>query len=269
MEDPSRIFFEESNLEYPIFSELFPEKILTSGEYQAHYAQNIYELELIKKLRFNVFRQELQDDPAENGVDEDEYDMFCHHIMVTHIPSQKLVGTYRLQTNDMANNHIGFYSNQEFQLEKIPKHILNESIELGRACVNKEHRNGRVLKLLLKGLGIYLTWNKKRYAFGCSSIFSQDMNIANAALSYFKEEGCLDSNIFVDARSKYKCIQNTNLEKDLSVEIPKLLKMYILLFNAKICSQPAIDKDFKTIDFLTLCDVRDLNERVFNTYCKI
>jgi putative hemolysin len=42
---------------------------------------------------------------------------------------------------------------------------------------------------------------------------------------------------------------------------PKLLRAYLTI-GAKICSQPAIDWEFKTIDFLTLCDLQALHPRV-------
>ncbi len=37
--------------------------------------------------------------------------------------------------------------------------------------------------------------------------------------------------------------------------MPKLLRAYLSL-GAKICGPPALDREFKTIDFLTLLDLR-------------
>ena len=42
-----------------------------------------------------------------------------------------------------------------------------------------------------------------------------------------------------------------------SVKIPKLLRAYLSL-GAKISGPPAIDREFKTIDFLTILDLREL-----------
>jgi putative hemolysin len=41
------------------------------------------------------------------------------------------------------------------------------------------------------------------------------------------------------------------------VKIPKLLRAYLAL-GAKICGPPALDREFKTIDFLTLLDLETL-----------
>jgi putative hemolysin len=43
-----------------------------------------------------------------------------------------------------------------------------------------------------------------------------------------------------------------------SVKIPKLLRAYLSL-GAKICGPPALDREFKTIDFLTLLDLRAMD----------
>ncbi len=45
------------------------------------------------------------------------------------------------------------------------------------------------------------------------------------------------------------------------VRAPKLLRAYLTI-GAKICSEPAIDREFKTIDFLTLLDLQTLHPRV-------
>jgi putative hemolysin len=42
---------------------------------------------------------------------------------------------------------------------------------------------------------------------------------------------------------------------------PKLLRAYLSI-GAKICSEPAIDREFKTIDFLTILDLQTLHPRV-------
>ena len=39
-----------------------------------------------------------------------------------------------------------------------------------------------------------------------------------------------------------------------TVQIPKLLRAYLAL-GAKICGPPALDRQFQTIDFLTLLDL--------------
>jgi putative hemolysin len=57
----------------------------------------------------------------------------------------------------------------------------------------------------------------------------------------------------------------TQLGHPASVPVPKLLRAYLSL-GAKICGPPALDREFKTIDFLTLIDLRALPETVRNHF---
>jgi putative hemolysin len=50
--------------------------------------------------------------------------------------------------------------------------------------------------------------------------------------------------------------------------MPKLLRAYLAV-GAKICGPPAIDREFKTIDFLTLMDLETLHPRVYARFMKI
>jgi putative hemolysin len=50
-------------------------------------------------------------------------------------------------------------------------------------------------------------------------------------------------------------------------KIPRLLTAY-LSFGAKICGQPAIDREFRTIDFFTLLDLEALPEETVNRFLK-
>jgi len=43
-----------------------------------------------------------------------------------------------------------------------------------------------------------------------------------------------------------------------ALQIPKLLRAYLTL-GAKICGPPALDRQFKTIDFLTLLDLNNMS----------
>jgi putative hemolysin len=48
---------------------------------------------------------------------------------------------------------------------------------------------------------------------------------------------------------------------DASDKIREPLRTYLTV-GAKICGPPAIDREFKTIDFLTLMDLKTLDPRV-------
>jgi putative hemolysin len=47
---------------------------------------------------------------------------------------------------------------------------------------------------------------------------------------------------------------------DRTVEIPPLFKVYLDM-GAKVCSEPAIDREFGVVDFLIVLDVERLSDR--------
>ena len=242
--------------DYPIFKQNIPKKVITAGHYQLQFAVNHSELEEVQMLRYAVFHAQNADD---QGIDSDHYDTVFHHSLVRDMRSNQLVGTYRMQTIEMAQANYGFYSNQEYCLNDFPDEVLVNSVEIGRACVDSEHRNGHVLRLLWRSLGTYLTWNNKRYLFGCSSLFSQSTDEAYSVLDYLERKGHTHPSIWVNTRSKYSCKRPERLNCP-HFDIPKLLRVYMTL-GAKVCSPPAIDKEFESIDYLTLFDLGGLKKQ--------
>jgi putative hemolysin len=47
--------------------------------------------------------------------------------------------------------------------------------------------------------------------------------------------------------------------------IPQLFRTY-LRYNAKVCGEPMIDRQFGTVDFFMLLDVQQLSPAVFDAY---
>src|SRR5262249_17668049 len=133
----------------------------------------------------------------ESGRDEDAFDPLCHHLMVEDATTGRLVGTYRLMTSSMAARGRGFYSAEEFYLGLLPDEVLDQSVEVGRACIHSASRNRKVLFLLWKGLAAYMTWNRKRFLFGCCSLTSQDAAVGIQALATLAAQGAVDDHLRV------------------------------------------------------------------------
>ena len=230
------------------------------GPYVVRFARTGAELDAALRLRFEVFNLELEEGleaSFSTGRDRDAFDATCHHLMIFHDESNEAVGTYRLQTSEIAS--AGFYSAAEFDLSRLPAGVVGQSVELGRACIAREHRCPQVLFLLWKGLGAYLRLTRKRYLFGCCSLTSQDPREGEAVLSLLEEGGHLHRDFFVPPQPGYACrAESMTGGGEVTAEIPRLFRTY-LRFGAKACGPPAIDRLFKTIDFFVIFDLADLD----------
>ena len=246
------------------FNALIPNLQIGVGSYVARFARTREELLAALKLRFEVFNLELGEGLHTSfltGRDTDEFDEQCHHLIVLDTGNQdRVVGTYRMQTRDMARAKRGFYSNVEFELLKLPLEVLSDSIELGRACIAQDHRNTAVLFLLWRGLAAYLIHNRKRYLFGCCSLTSQDPLDGVRVMRLLESTGKIDRSFKVTTRPGFECEVEEDALVDREVRLPKLFQTYIR-YGAKVCSGPALDRRFKTIDFLVLFDVKTMNEQ--------
>jgi putative hemolysin len=66
----------------------------------------------------------------------------------------------------MACGPDGLYTATEYDLAAMPDEILRQSVEVGRACIAREHRGRQVLYLLWRGLALYMAHHRLRYLFG-------------------------------------------------------------------------------------------------------
>jgi putative hemolysin len=122
-----------------------------------------------------------------------------------------------------------------------------------------------VLLLLWQGLGAYANLHAKRYLFGCCSITSQDPAEGLRTLEHLRRTGRLHPELQVAARPGWECAPpgvGGPAAGWEAVKLPKLFRTY-LRYGARVCSGPALDREFKTIDFLALLDLRELDpERI-------
>ncbi len=225
--------------------------------YAIRLAQNARDIGAAQILRFQVFNLELHEGLAQSyatGRDEDPFDAVCQHLVVEHLPSASIVGTYRLQTGPNAAAHLGYYCAQEFALA-VFEPLRAELVELGRACVHPQHRNLVVLGLLWKGIAEYARQHGARYLFGCSSLTSQTPAVGASAYADLCRQHLAPLPWRVNPLPSCACPLHELATEP--VKIPKLLRAYLSL-GATICGPPALDQAFKTIDFLTLLDLQAL-----------
>lgn len=238
-------------------------KEVSDGRYVARMARTPADLEAVLRLRYEVFYTELgRGDAPAGGLDLDEYDLRCDHILVTERATGRVVGTYRLNTIEGAGDASGFYAHGEFSIEDLPPRVIKRAVELGRACIARDHRNTRVLFLLWRVLARFLEKNRKRYLFGCCSIFTQDGVTAARILRRLERDGRVHETISVSPRPEKACLPADPVPADETeeIELPALVNIYLRI-GAKICGEPAIDREFGTIDYFVLFDLAGISRK--------
>jgi putative hemolysin len=246
-------------------------------------AESVEDRNAVCRLRFRVFNIELNEGLSSSyltGLDTDQFDLFCEHLLVEDKlesnPARRVVGTYRMQSGATAARNLGYYSELEFDFA--PYEALRADIlELGRASIDREHRTPEVLTLLWRGIAQYANDMGLRYLVGCSSLTSKDpvegwrvyRQLDRYRVSPEFETAptaayaCPSEQEGAQAQPS-PCQQDPSMETD-TPKVPKLLKTYLTL-GARICGAPAWDREFGTIDFLTLLDLKLLSPSARNRF---
>ncbi|MDO4642193.1 MAG: GNAT family N-acyltransferase [Neisseria sp.] len=228
-----------------------------------HLAETQQEIEAAQRLRYQVFGKELGADiKAVEGRDIDKYDEHCHHLLAFNDATGEVIGCYRLLTEAGAKAVGSWYSANEFDLSPLQP-IMSQTVELGRACIHPDYRNGGLIMLLWSGLVKFMKDYNLRFMIGCGSISTLDGGHDAAGLYYAlkgkylaPEQWCVKS---------LNPLKWENLTPTPQPECPPLIKGY-LKAGAWFCGEPCVDEAFNCADILILMDINHLSDRYLQRF---
>ena len=218
----------------------------------------------VLKLRHEIFIREWQGREKESGLDLEPSDFAGDHLLIIRESDNMIVGTYRLLCSKFVER---FYSEDEFEMSDFLR-WPSVKLELGRACIHHEFRNGITIDLLWKGLAQYILASEARYLFGCSSVKTSDARLIEALYVELHGRDQWRRDFQIAPTPKYrldgfefKTERSANFEgKKLREMLPPLLRSY-LHAGAAVFGEPAYDREFACVDLLTILDLQSLNRR--------
>lgn len=229
------------------------------SRFEVRFARTPAEVIETQKLRYRIFAGELGAaiDSGTAGLDHDQYDPFCRHLMVCAADTGEVVACTRILTGERAPAAGGFYSASEFDLAMLDS-LPGRVMEIGRTCVAPEYRSGAVIATLWQGIASTIVNDGYDYLFGCASIDLRDGGAsAHAILEQIRSQHMAPSYQHVRPYIPLPAADRRATEK---VRMPPLLKAYLSL-GAKACGEAYWDRDFNCADVFMLLNVSDLNPR--------
>ena len=196
--------------------------------------------------------------------DSDEYDKFCDHLVVIDksVADDFVVGTYRLLLKPKFLARQRFYSESEFDISNLLDGNKSTLLEAGRSCVHEQYRDGRIIRLLWRGLATYIVNNRVDLIFGCASFPSSNYKLFIKQLSYLyhyhKTPKSLSTRPVKNLRANFN-IMNKNkidIEKEFR-NLPPLIKAYIRV-GAWIGPGAIVDSKFDTTDVLIVLNSKKI-----------
>ena len=257
------------------------------GSLEVRLASKRREIRLAQRLRYQVFYEEMSAVPSFTAElrrrDEDPYDAVCDHLLVVDetpyaaseawsgLKRQRVVGTYRVLRQDIAERTLGFYTQSEYNIAPLlasrPRHRF---MELGRSCVLEQYRNKRTVELLWHGLWTYIREHKIDVMVGCASLPGTDPDQHAMALSFLHHHAM--------APSEWRCrahdhlyvsmdrLQREKVDAKAALKsLPPLIKGYLRL-GAYVGDGAVIDRQFGTTDVLIILPVEKIDPRYFGHF---
>ncbi|HTD02688.1 GNAT family N-acetyltransferase [Undibacterium sp.] len=227
-------------------------------------ASTAKELKEVQRLRYKVFIESMGLSTLANpeGLDRDEFDEHCDHLIVRDTKTLRVVGTYRILSPNAARQVGRYYSETEFDLSRL-ENIRGSIAEAGRACIHPDYRSGAVIMLLWAGLAAYMQRERCTYLIGCASISLADGG-HNAAAIYrnFKEHDFSPLEYRVKPHLPFPIDE---MDTGPEPRIPPLLRGY-LRAGAWVCGDPAWDPDFHSADLFVMLPLANLDNRYAKHY---
>jgi putative hemolysin len=257
------------------------------GNLEVRLARTWSEIKLAQRLRYQVFYEEMSATPTRIAQfrrrDEDAYDAICDHLLVVDLDKTKpmrggraerpkVVGTYRILRQDVAERGPGFYSASEFDIASLvdAKSRTHRFMEVGRSCVLAPYRSKRSVELLWHGLWTYVRENGIDVMIGCASFEGTDLDEHKLALSHLHHHALAPQEWRCRAREDLYVSMNrmplgTVDIKAVMKAMPPLVKAYLRL-GAYVGDGAVIDHQFGTIDVLIIMPVKNIDPRYFEHY---
>lgn len=259
------------------------------GDLEVRLAQTKADVKRAQRLRYHVFYKEMSAKPTFKTQmrrrDEDHYDAVCDHLLVidttnpekshrgwTGPKQHRVIGTYRVLRQEVAQSTLGFYTQSEYDIAPLiatrsPRYRF---MELGRSCVLKPYRNKRTVELLWHGLWTYVREHKVDVMIGCASFEGTDPSEHQMALSFLYHFALAPPEWRVKAHPRLHAPMNLLPKEAVDAKaalkaMPPLIKGYLRL-GAMIGDGAVIDHQFGTTDVLIVLPVEKIDPRYFGHF---
>ena len=253
------------------------------GQLEVRLARKKSELRRAQRLRYKVFYEEMSATPGALAMlsrrDEDAFDPIFDHLLVMDQgdPNKKgwrrsrVVGTYRVLRQDVADQNDGFYTQGEYNIAPLIQSKPDYSfMELGRSCVLKPYRNRRTVELLWHGVWSYVREHGVDVMVGCASFPGIDPSEHALALSFLHHTALAPEEWRVRAHDHLRVDMNLMPKEAVSPRaaikaMPPLVKGYLRL-GAYIGDGAVIDHQFGTTDVLIILPVEQIKTRYLSHF---
>ena len=252
---------------------------LRVGDLEVRLACTPEEVDAAQALRYQIFYEEMAAQPSADTLatqrDIDIYDAVCDHLLVLDHSkgpgASAVVGTYRLIRREAADKVGDFYTASEFDISALLAYP-GKLLELGRSCVDVNHRNRPTMNLLWRGIATYVLQHDIAVMFGCASLPGIEPKALATPLSYLYYHHLAPPAVRTKALpSRYVDMRllapgDVDPRQGLA-ELPPLVKGYLRL-GGFIGDGAVIDEQFNTTDVCIIVKTDLITDKYLQHYTR-
>ena len=227
------------------------------GRYKARLAESETDVRSCQNLRYLTFIQTrgLSDNPDPQGIDSDEFDADCRHMMVEDTRTGQLVCCFRMMPLESGADIGRCYSAKYYDLDAL-RDYSGPLVEMGRFCIHPAWKDPAILRVAWTAMTRFVDDNKVEMLFGCSSFQGVDAEDYSDAFALLSEKHIAPKRWLPRVKApkvvlfgrQFK-LRPPNMKLALS-RMPPLLRTYLVM-GGWVSDHAVVDNEMNTLHVFT------------------
>ena len=240
-------------------------KPLRNGRYVVRLADGADDLRRAQRLRWQCFRgRSAAPVPHGGGLDADDLDARCSHVLIEEVGSGMLVCCFRFLSLASGQGIGSGYAARYYDLSRLaafPGHM----VEIGRFCIHPDWPDPDILRLAWGAMTAHVDAQGVEIMFGCSSFIGADPKLHLEAFSVLRDHHLAPSQWRPGVRApkvfRFEQLPLSRRPEPLRTRaaIPPLLRTYLLM-GGWVSDHAVVDRELDTMHVFTSLEVGALPE---------
>lgn len=227
---------------------------LKKGRYVARLAQTELDMRAAQELRHLAFH-------GEDGLDADEYDVICSHILVEDRKSGTLVCCFRMLPLAAGNEISRSYSAQFYELSAL-QDFEGSMVEMGRFCIHPDWNDPDILRVAWAAMTGYVDDNNVEMLFGCSSFKGTDADPYLDSFAVLRDKHLAPKRWVprIKAPKVFQFASRLRRKPDMKkaqLFMPPLLRTYLMM-GGWVSDHAVVDHDMNTMHVFTGLEIKSI-----------
>lgn len=232
------------------------------GRYEARLAETPAEVEAAQRLRHLAFIEARGAAPRPDGLDADDLDPHCDHMLVSDRRSGELVCVFRVLPLENGAEIARSYSARWYDLSALSDYP-GRMVEMGRFCIRPGLSDPEILRTAWAAMTRYVDERGVQMLFGCSSFQGVDAERYMDAFALLKERHLAPPRWLPKVKAPKvfrfaKRLAPRRPDMRLAMRhMPPLLRTYLIM-GGWVSDHAVIDEELNTLHVFTSVEVKSI-----------